>query len=275
VDVSPAGAGSSYPDPGAVGALATALSNSGLPSILRSSHSGTAADIASVSLEQLKAAPMQHLLQAVEAGLFRPGVQHGETIHAVSQSMLDGFYAHPAQMTPQSSGLGMREARDSAEKSVASATRAVDAGMGHSHRIPDNLDPRNVLALADQFIQTGQFLNYLRAGILGRVVVSWYDGPIAVPAGSTARGITGDRTKGSHLRFQEILKSLWRRAPLFCLLAGWLVSGLLAGLFTKMLNVPAYKTALAFDIWGLGFLALVVLQFVVTVRTAMRPKSNR
>jgi hypothetical protein len=207
---------------------------------------------------------MQHLLQAVEDHLSSAAIQHGEPIHSLNHAVPDGIYTHPAQTPLQGPGIFMRAARDSAEKSVASATRAIDRAGGHGHRIPDNLDPRNVLVLADQFIQTGQYLNYLRAGELGRVVASWYDGPVAVPAGSPKK-------QNPHLRFGGVLKAIWRRAPLFCLLVGWL----LPGLFLRLLNMPAYRTESAFNIWGLGFLALVLFQFVATVRTAGRSKSSR
>jgi hypothetical protein len=276
VDVGATGSGSSNPDPQAVGTLATALittlSNSGSSPVPRSAHSGTKADIAAVSFEQLMAWPMQHLLRVVEDRLFNPEMKHAETMQSVKHAGLDGFYTHPSQSPSLSYGSLLRDARDSAEKSIAVAARTIDTAGAHGHRIPDSLDPLNVLALAEGFIQTGQLLNYVRAAELGRVVVSWYDGPLAISGGSAALVSIRDRKKASRVRIQEILKSIWHRAPLLCLLSGWLVAGLVASFFRWLLDVPADRTALAFNAWGLGFLVLVVFQFVVTIRAALRPK---
>jgi hypothetical protein len=63
-------------------------------------------------------------------------------------------------------------------------------------------------------------------------------------------------------------KSLWRRAPLLVLLLGWLVAGLFGGAVAALfLNErAAAAVAVFFEIWALGFLALVGFGFYMRVR---------
>ena len=55
------------------------------------------------------------------------------------------------------------------------------------------------------------------------------------------------------------------------LLTAWLVAGLAAALWLR-LGATAYETGLVLDVWAMGFLALVVIQFVTTIRGALGPK---
>lgn len=54
-------------------------------------------------------------------------------------------------------------------------------------------------------------------------------------------------------------RKLWLRAPLLALLVAWLVAGLVAAAFVPVPTV--------FDVWALGFLALVGLGFYARVRS--------
>jgi hypothetical protein len=239
VNVSAAGGGSPSPDPGLVRAL-DMLSGAREPHSLSSSHSHVKTDSFSASLGELSTPAMLHLLQVVE----------------------DHLHTHPAQASRESAGSMMLDARDAAASSVIKAAHAINMGGDRSHAIPNSLDPRNVLALANQFIGTGQVANYLRAEELGRLIVSWYDGPLPAVPFAAERSLNP--------RFRTSLKKLWRRAPLLGLFIGWLMTGVVAGLFLRILSVPAYKTALPFEVWGVGFLVLVVFQFVVTIRGALQ-----
>ncbi len=124
-------------------------------------------------------------------------------------------------------------ARAVAETTVAQATRLT-------------FEDAPVIALANQFIETGQYINYIRATELGRLAISDAarktppagETPAARMAALTGRAVT----------------TLWRRAPLLVLFLGWL----LAGFF-----LPA-------QLWAPGFLGLVVLQFVLTLRNRSR-----
>lgn len=188
---------------------------------------------------------------------------------------MDGLYSRPAQ-TPEPGMVhgGVFDLRNSAEKLVIRGAHAIEMAGLHSQRIPDGLDPRAVIALANQFIATGQLSNYLRAAEMGRMVISWYDDASPIYAGFNARAVARDRYPSLSMRWSDMLARLWGRAPLLVLLMGWLLSGGFAGLLMKTMGEPGYKTAPSFKIWAIGFLALVVFQFVVTIRGALRPKSG-
>jgi hypothetical protein len=111
-----------------------------------SPHSGSAHDSISKSLMELTLPPMRHLLQVGEVRLFPAGMPLAESIHITAL-----------------------DAKDGAEKSVAKAAYAIEMAGDHSQRVAGNPDPRAVLALASRFIETGQFLNHLRAAELGSI----------------------------------------------------------------------------------------------------------
>jgi hypothetical protein len=146
--------------------------------------------------------------------------------------------------------------------------------MPLGHRIPEGVEPGFVLSIANQFIETGQLANYLRAQELGRVVASWYDGPLA--AGTLSPADTRRLQRQEELRIRLAgLKRAWRRAPLLVLLTAWLAIGFTGGIVAMVFRLPEGETNTAFQLWGLGFPGLVVLQFVLTIRTALRPRSSR
>jgi hypothetical protein len=252
--------------------LANALANLAAPSRLLSSRSDSAFDSVSPSLRELMLPAIQQLLQIVEDRLFPAGLQHTDSIRTPGHPAAEGSYVHPSQALAQSLDSLAPDARDSATRSVAKAAHAIEMAGNRGPRMADNPDPRTILALANQFIETGQTPNYLRAAELGRVVLSWYEGPFPRPVGPGTELAGRDRER--HLRWRETLRKIWLRAPLLILLAGWLLSGAVAGLLLRALSVPASETTGAFNVWAIGFLALVVFQFVVAVRGALRPKSG-
>jgi hypothetical protein len=217
-------------------------------------HSASPHDSVSNSLIELTAPSMQQLLQVVENRLFPAGAHQAESIHTPGHSSIDSLY-------PGQSSIAL-DAKDVAEKSIAKAAHVIEMAGVHNEPVPGYPDPRAVIELANQFIATGQLPNYLRATELGRVVVSWYDGPLPGPS----------RTRAKATIVYLTIRKLWRRAPLLVILLGWLLSGAAIGLFLKVSNVPANKTVFSFNIWAIGFLALVVFQFVSTIRGALHRK---
>ena len=77
-------------------------------------------------------------------------------------------------------------------------------------------------------------------------------------------------------RWAQRIGELWRRAPLLVLLLGWLAAGLLGGSSYATLQSwwpqpwlqPVF--APAFEIWGVGFLALIGFGFYSRVRHSPR-----
>jgi hypothetical protein len=253
------------PDPQAVRALAilSAIHIERLPVL--SSHSGATEDSVSTSLRELASPAFENLFHLVEERLSHTGAQHLVAVQNPN---------HPAWV-PQSGAGGISpDLRDSAERSVARAAHAVAAAGKEFHRIPDGLDPLLVVATATQLIETGQVLNYLRAGELGRIVLSWYDGSLPVRVGLGPGGVRLRPNKQLGLQVVRVVRRLWHRVPMLILLTAWLVTGTFAGAVGKMENSTRKTTALVFGIWATGFLALVVFQFVMTIRGALRRKAG-
>ena len=125
-------------------------------------------------------------------------------------------------------------------KSEAMKTLTIAAPLAHATHMPHETPA--VLALANQFIETGQYVNYVRANQLGGLVIAWSHIP-GPP----------DHVEQNIARAVSRIAALWRRAPLLVLFIGWLLMGVVL--------VPLDP-----KLWATGFLALVGAQFVATVR---------
>jgi hypothetical protein len=70
------------------------------------------------------------------------------------------------------------------------------------------------------------------------------------------------------------IRKLWLRAPLLVLLLAWLAAGFVGGLASAILRIywpqgwPESLAAAGFEVWGVGFLALVMFGFYARVRDA-------
>ena len=134
------------------------------------------------------------------------------------------------------------EAKIDAHRTIAAAVPLIA-----THRMPHEAPA--VLALASQFIETGQYVNYIRASQLGRLVISW----------SQPEDEPWDHAEQNIAHAVRRVTALWRRAPLLVLLMAWFLFGIVL--------VP-----LDADAWAIGFLALAGLQFVITLRNWPRPR---
>jgi hypothetical protein len=67
------------------------------------------------------------------------------------------------------------------------------------------------------------------------------------------------------------MRKFWQRVPLLVLLAAWFALGLIGAAISLLARIagaalsPATVQA-GFELWGVGFLALVIVQFLITVR---------
>lgn len=265
VNLSASGAGSSNVDLRALTALTAEVAKAGLhlPAL---SNKGAEFDRVSLSLGQLANSPIRDLLQVVDAHVEQQAELHRTvSIHSASEVVIHASGFSSQDLPYGFDGMAFT-ARDTAEKSVGRAAQAIETAGESGHRIPENLDPRAVLMLANQFIETGQLSNYNRAAELGRIVFAWYEEPH--PGYACSRSDQAARRQGRQVnrQFHNFLKSLWRRAPLLVLLAIWLLGGIVSGVVSRMLGIPAYKTELAFDVWVAGLPGLVVFQFIATIR---------
>jgi hypothetical protein len=204
------------------------------------SHAGAVRDTVSTSIPAAASESVQRLLQSVEDRLFPGGMRPPES--ARSATLLD------AQAT--------------AEKSVARAAQFVDSAPAGVTRLHGHADPRIVLMVANDLIASNQLSNYLRAGELGREVIAWYEGPLAMAIGEIEKA--ADEKRFSRYAMMQV----WNRAPLLVLLVTWLLSGIIVDVLLKLAHASADKTAAVVEFWAIGFLALIVFQFVATIRGA-------
>jgi hypothetical protein len=180
-------------------------------------------------------------------------------------------------------------ARLDAEGRVDQAGRTVESGTVRELR-EWNARPEVLLQIATQMLDAGGHTNAVRASQLAQVILdSAHWAPIAVPVSSETVETTPESSgKTSAIRprttepaaiesrlsrrVRARVERLWQRGPLLVLLLGWLAIGLAGGLATLLLRQvapdswPPALTENAFDLWGLGFLALVLVGFYVRVR---------
>lgn len=206
------------------------------------SHTGAVRDIVSTSISAVDSHSIQRLLQTVEEHLFPGGMRPVESTH----------------------GPALMDARATAEKSVTRAAQLIDAAPAGVTRIHGHADPRIVLMVANELMASNQLSNYLRAGELGREVIAWYEGPLPVAIGEIEKA--GEEKRYSR---SAVMMQLWNRAPLLVLLIVWLLSGIMVDVLLKVAHASADKTTAIVEFWAIGFLLLVVFQFVATVRGAL------
>jgi hypothetical protein len=119
-----------------------------------------------------------------------------------------------------------------------------------AHLIATRISPPespSTLALANQFFETGQYVNYIRAAELGRLVIAWGGAPDLNEA---------PLSKPLDRKIADAVNKLgqfWRRAPVLFLLLAWLLLGVIL--------IPVNG-----ETWGIGFLVIVGMQFVFTIR---------
>ena len=151
------------------------------------------------------------------------------------------------------------------------------------------MKPQTMVTIANRIFDAGGLPNYVRAAELAQVVIDgsrWapavIDDPPALPEPAAARF----RDAGARLRkmarqakveerdgqMPAILKRLWLRAPLLIVLLVWLLLGITAGLASMLWRRlwpetwPGPLVGFAFQVWGIGFLALVAFGFYARVR---------
>jgi hypothetical protein len=153
------------------------------------------------------------------------------------------------------------DAKGEAVRLIGVASGVVDAAARH----PEGLDARGILAVAERFVESAQLVNYIRAAELSQAVIGFYaPAPIEVMIGAQ-RAVRPHPARG-------LVRSWWRTVPLLVLLLGWLALGVAAGaiaLLARLAGVELLSAStirVCVDFWGVGFLALVVFQFWISVR---------
>jgi hypothetical protein len=268
LDVSAAGTGSPIPE---------SLVRLNVPGITPSPPAGIRQDSAGAFLQLLSSPPMQDLLRGIETHRF---AQEPAALESLLQTAVSAVAGHdvPRAIAALSEYIGRNpehaaalasspllapiqgevrelvhrvteDARTEAVRMVASAGVAVDAAARHS----EQMNGTGVLEIAERFIESGQLANYIRAQELGQAVIGFY-------VAERRQSVRDDRRM-----VWEWVAKFWRRVPLLVLLVGWLVLGLAGSAIALLVRVDAAAVQACFEFWGVGFLALVVLQFFVSM----------
>jgi hypothetical protein len=161
-----------------------------------------------------------------------------------------------------------------AEGRLAEAARVQEAAGGK--KLADwDAQPEKLLTLAQQLMDAGGHSNYVRAATVAQAMIDgahW--GPAAGEVPVVRAVEERARAEGGEAaaRTARGLPVLWRRAPLLILLLAWLALGLAGGGVFALLrhfrrdDWPRAWADVRFDVWGVGFLALVGFGFYMRVR---------
>lgn len=171
-------------------------------------------------------------------------------------------------------------ARVDAETHLQQALQRVQE-PGFAERPIDGMKPATLVLLAERLVDAGGYANWIHSAEISQKVIDpslWAPPPMTLerlPEQDKVSYIAGMRSRAAlaSLRLWSAatvkgVKKLWRRAPLLALLLGWLLAGLVAAVIALFLenDLPASVTAWGFEIWALGFLALVGFGFYARVR---------
>jgi len=187
-------------------------------------------------------------------------------------------------------------ARMDAETKLMAAERVIeDAGW---QKLPHwETTPQALLQIGHRLLEAGGYANYIKTAELATTLQSAYWGasvmqpPLINGADALEKEDTpiGRRRAGSAVlalgyysweKLREKLPrgvaALWQRAPLLALLGAWLILGLGGGFFAVLAKAVwpdswvVAASDFGFEVWGLGFLALVGFGFWAQVRKARR-----
>ena len=167
-------------------------------------------------------------------------------------------------------------ARLDAESRIAQLTHALEpAGLKESAR--QEFRPEIAILIAGRLLEAGGYANYISSATLSQMAIIQYNFlPSPAPQSrvdpKSAPIPLAHTSAGLPSRWAPRIRKLWRRAPLLVLLLGWLAIGFVGGSVSAILRSywpetwPASLVSWGFDVWGIGFLALVGLGFYAKVR---------
>ena len=124
----------------------------------------------------------------------------------------------------------------------------------------EGLNGAGLVAVAERFVESGQLVNYIRAAELSQAVIAFYN---EIP-----QDIRLDTNSGETPRrpMRELVRAWWRRVPVLVLLIGWFLIGAAGGAAATIVRIAPLTIEAGVEVWGVGFLVLVVLQFWISVR---------
>jgi hypothetical protein len=144
------------------------------------------------------------------------------------------------------------------------------------------IKPETALLIAGRFLEAGGYANSMRSIEVSQTLINQYGWPTAVPLPIVDLKSVSSNARlelwNEGMPFQKLagiaawIKHLWLRAPLLVLLLVWFAGGFLGGSLYALLRKfwpqmwPESLVAGGFEVWGLGFLALIGFGFYARVR---------
>jgi hypothetical protein len=187
-------------------------------------------------------------------------------------------------------------AKMDAETKLAAAEQVIESAGWQ--KLPHwETAPTALIQIGHRLLEAGGYGNYIRTSELANTLQSAFwaasiPAPPDVPpafgvkkedtplkrtgAGPAALALAQYSWEALRQKLPPRAEKLWRRAPLLVLLLGWFFIGLFIGLFSaaaKLVWPDSWIVAASdfgFELWALGFLALVGFGFFATVRKRRR-----
>jgi hypothetical protein len=169
----------------------------------------------------------------------------------------------------------LRQIETTAKTEAVRLIGAAGEVVGAATRHPEKMDGPGTLVIAEQLVESGQLANYYRAAELSEAVIAFYARAVPEMALDAGRRADLEKPRARMMReraMQRLFGAFWRRVPLLVLLVGWLAVGVAGGTISVLARaagvelVSSSTLQTAFEFWGVGFLAMVVFQFWITVR---------
>jgi hypothetical protein len=168
------------------------------------------------------------------------------------------------------------EAQLDAELRFGHATLLLQAGDTGKH-MEQEINPEIAILIAGRLLEAGGYANCMRSTELSQMLINQYGfAPTAAPLPIAVRRSIPIRSAnaglGLRIPWMPRIKRLWQRAPLLVLLLVWFAVGGSGGcVFALLRNYwpemwPGSLVADGFEVWGLGFLALIGFGFYARVR---------
>jgi hypothetical protein len=216
------------------------------------------------------------LSEIVELDPSRPDILRADPAAAAIRASVDQFLDRHTMLT-----------RMDAEGRLEQAAQS--SGPSAPEKLPGwDMRPATMLDIANRILESGGLANYVRAAEMAQLVIDgsrWapeFAGfPVAPPnsdrigwpgAAGRPHGTAGQAIRRVSGIASARLRILWARAPLLILLLSWLLLGIAGGCWSllwqrfRLETWPGALVAVAFEVWGTGFLALVGFGFYAQLR---------
>jgi hypothetical protein len=163
-----------------------------------------------------------------------------------------------------------------AELRLGHATHLLRVADSGSH-LEQEIKPEIAILIAGRLLEAGGYANSMRSAEVSQMLINQYAvaptvSPLPFELPMTIRVGSANTRIGSRNHWILRIERLWQRAPLLVMLLAWFAVGLSGGCVFALMRdywpemLPESLAANGFEVWGLGFLAMVGFGFYARVR---------